>query len=83
MTKRMKKKYRPFILTWTVLDHLNTKVERLFRLQFRNDKRFEELEERCSKNVESTNAEFSAHLKRIENLEKEVERLKRPWFKRK
>ncbi|WP_171840979.1 hypothetical protein [Streptococcus suis] len=44
---------------------------------------FEELEKRCCKNAESTNAEFSAHLKRIEKLEKEVERLKRPWFKRK
>ncbi|HEL9642785.1 TPA: hypothetical protein U1235_001209 [Streptococcus suis] len=83
MSKRIKKKYRPFVLIGKTLDYLDGKVERLFELQFRTDERFEELEKRCSKNVESTNAEFSAHLKRIENLEKEVERLKRPWFKRK
>ncbi|HFU4459626.1 TPA: hypothetical protein ACGPAL_000431 [Streptococcus suis] len=83
MSKRIKKKYRPFVLIGKTLDYLNGKVERLFELQFRTDERFEELEERCCKNVESTNAEFSAHLKRIEKLEKEVERLKRPWYKRK
>ncbi|HEL1580447.1 TPA: hypothetical protein U1629_000202 [Streptococcus suis] len=83
MSKRIKKKYRPFVLIWKTLDYLNGKVERLFELQFRTDERFEELEKRCCKNAESTNAEFSAHLKRIEKLEKEVERLKRPWYKRK
>ena len=83
MTKRMKKKYRPFVLIGKTLDYLNGKVERLFELQFRTDKRFEGLEKRCCKNAESTNAEFLAHTKRIEMLEKEVERLKRPCFKRK
>lgn len=83
MSKRIKKKYRPFVLIEKTLDYLNGKVERLFELQFRTDKRFEELEKRCCKNAEGTNAEFSAHLKRIEKLEKEVERLKRPWYKRK
>ncbi|HFI0902213.1 hypothetical protein HCC71_09095 [Streptococcus suis] len=83
MSKRIKKKYRPFVLIGKTLDYLNGKVERLFELQFRTDERFEELEMRCCKNTESTNAEFSAHLKRIEKLEKEVERLKRPWYKRK
>ncbi|HEL1701671.1 TPA: hypothetical protein TXT45_000235 [Streptococcus suis] len=83
MSKRIKKKYRPFVLIGKTLDYLNGKVERLFELQFRTDERFEELEKRCCKNTESTNAEFSAHLKRIEKLEKEVERLKRPWYKRK
>ncbi|NQN39195.1 hypothetical protein HO927_10110 [Streptococcus suis] len=83
MSNRIKKKYRPFVLIWKTLDYLNGKVERLFELQFRNDERFEELEKRCCKNAESTNAEFSAHLKRIEKLEKEVERLKRTWYKRK
>lgn len=83
MSKRIKKKYRPFVLIWKMLDYLNGKVERLYRLQFWTDKRFDELEERCDKNAESTNAEFSAHLKRIERLEKEVDRLKRPWYKRK
>ncbi|HEM5073815.1 TPA: hypothetical protein U1266_000906 [Streptococcus suis] len=83
MSKRIKKKYRPFVLIGKTLDYLNGKVERLFELQSRTDERFEELEMRCCKNTESTNAEFSAHLKRIEKLEKEVERLKRPWDKRK
>ncbi|HEM6577551.1 MULTISPECIES: hypothetical protein [Streptococcus] len=83
MSKRIKKKYRPFVLIGKTLDYLNGKVERLFELQFRTDKCFEELNDRCCKNAESTNAEFSAHLKRIEKLEKEVERLKRPWYKRK
>ncbi|HEM5273945.1 hypothetical protein [Streptococcus suis] len=83
MSKRIKKKYRPFVLIGKTLGYLNGKVERLFELQFRNDERFEELEKRCCKNAESTNTEFSAHLKRIEKLEKEVERLKRPWYKRK
>ena len=83
MSKRTKKKYRPFILIGKTLDYLNGKVERLFELQFRTDKRFEELEKRCCKNAESTNAEFLAHTKRIEMLEKELERLKRPCFKRK
>ncbi|HEM3628892.1 TPA: hypothetical protein U1C31_001155 [Streptococcus suis] len=83
MSKRIEKKYRPFILIGKTLDYLNGKVERLFELQFRTDERFEELNERCCKNAESTNVEFSAHLKRIEKLEKEVERLKRPWYKRK
>ena len=83
MTKRMKKKYRPFVLIGKTLDYLNGKVERLFELQFRTDKRFEGLEKRCCKNAESTNAEFLAHTKRIEMLEKELERLKRPCFKRK
>ncbi|HEL2363779.1 TPA: hypothetical protein TZY53_000668 [Streptococcus suis] len=83
MSKRIKKKYRPFVLIGKTLDYINGKVERLFELQFRTDERFEELEGRCCKNAESTNAEFSAHLKRIEKLEKEVESLKRPWYKRK
>ncbi|MDW8574890.1 hypothetical protein Q7V23_00310 [Streptococcus suis] len=83
MSMRIKKKYRPFVLIGKTLDYLNGKVERLFELQFRTDERFEELEKRCCKNTESTNAEFSAHLKRIEKLEKEVERLKRLWDKRK
>ena len=81
MSKRTKKKYRPFVLIGKTLDYLNGKVERLFELQFRSDHRFEELEKRCCKNAERTNAEFSAHTKRIEMLEKEVERLKRPCFK--
>ena len=83
MSKRTKKKYRPFVLIGKTLDYLNGKVERLFELQFRSDDRFEELEKRCCKNAESTNAEFLAHTKRIEMLEKELERLKRPCFKRK
>ena len=83
MSKRTKKKYRPFVLIGKTLDYLNGKVERLFELQFRTDKRFEGLEKRCCKNAESTNAEFLAHTKRIEMLEKELERLKRPCFKRK
>ncbi|HFU3721124.1 TPA: hypothetical protein ACGO5I_000693 [Streptococcus suis] len=83
MSKRTKKKYRPFVLIGKTLDYINGKVERLFELQFRTDDRFEELEKRCCKNAESTNAEFSAHTKRIEMLEKELERLKRPCFKSK
>ena len=83
MSKRTKKKYRPFVLIGKTLDYLNGKVERLFELQFRTDKRFEGLEKRCCTNAESTNAEFLAHTKRIEMLEKEVERLKSRCFKRK
>ena len=56
MSKRTKKKYRPFVLIGKTLDYLNGKVERLFELQFRSDHRFEELEKRCCKNAESTNA---------------------------
>ncbi|WP_290438319.1 hypothetical protein [Streptococcus suis] len=40
MSKRIKKKYRPFVLIWKALDYLNGKVERLFELQFRTDERF-------------------------------------------
>lgn len=56
MTKRMKKKYRPFVLIGKTLDYLNGKVERLFELQFRTDKRFEGLEKRCCKNAISIHA---------------------------
>lgn len=89
MNKRMKKKYLLSALEKRVaeLERKNAGLLALVALleeaQKETVSRLNLLEEQVSKNAEATNKNFDELRAENIKLRKEIERLKKPWFKRK
>lgn len=89
MNKRMKKKHVLPLLEKKVAESERKNAELLGRVtlfeeaQKQTVSRVGQLEEQVSKNAEATNENFDELRAENMKLRKEIERLKKPWFKRK
>ncbi|WP_029188336.1 hypothetical protein [Streptococcus suis] len=81
MTKRMKKKYKPIKELWDCLEWFDFRLNRHSARLDGIDNRLDNLESIHSVNVQAINQKFKDYDKQIESLEREIKRLKKPFWK--
>lgn len=82
MNKRIAKKYRPIRELWNGLKVLTFGMDFLEMSIDSAADRVEEIEEIQSTNTQAINRKFEEYDKRIDRLEREIKKPKKPWYKR-
>ncbi|WP_421426051.1 hypothetical protein [Streptococcus suis] len=82
MNKRMKKKYKPIKELWDCLERFGFRLNRNSTRLEGIDNRLDNLEGIHSVNVQAINQKFEDYDKQIKILEREIKRLKKPFWKR-
>ncbi|HFI0034309.1 TPA: hypothetical protein ACGOSU_001309 [Streptococcus suis] len=77
----MKKKYKPIKELWYCFEWLRFRLNRHSTRLDGIDNRLDNLEGIHSVNVQAINQKFEAYDKQIKSLEREIKRLKKPFWK--